>query len=222
MKILIVEDSERLRRSLGTGLTKAGHAVDLAADGHEGLSFAETYAYTAIILDLMLPGVPGLEVLRRLREAGHDTHILILSAKDRTEDRIRGLEMGADDYLVKPFSFEELCARLQALARREYGSKNPRLRIGPLEIDTSGRLVFRDGEVLSLTPSEYSLLELLAYRRGRVASQDQILEHLYRSDREVTSNVVEVLISGLRKKLQHEGEPPLIKTRRGFGYVIEQ
>lgn len=221
MKLLVIEDSERLRRSLERGLSKAGYAVDLAADGETGLAFAESYDYEAVVLDLMLPRMSGLEVLRRLREAGRDTHVLILSAKDRVEDRIQGLEMGADDYLVKPFSFDELRARLQALVRRRYQAKSPRLAIGPLEIDSASRQVLRDGEAVPLTPGEYSLLEFLAYRRDRVASQDQLFEHLYRSDSDVSSNVIEVLVSSLRKKIHREGEPPIVKTRRGFGYVIE-
>lgn len=221
MKFLIIEDSERLRRSLSLGLRKLGHAVDLAADGKKGLALAETYQYSAIILDLMLPGLSGLEVLSRLRAAGHQTNVLILSAKDGLEDRIQGLEMGADDYLVKPFAFDELRARLDALSRRQHRAKAPRLQVGPIEIDTAGRRVFREGEPVALTASEYSLLEHLAYRRGRVASQDQLMECLYPSDREVSSNVIEVLVSSLRKKIHREGEPPIILTRRGFGYVIE-
>ena len=221
MKILIIEDSERLLRSLGRGLSKAGYAVDLAPDGEKGLAFAETYDYEAIVLDLMLPGIPGLEVLRRLRDAGRDTHVLILSARDQVEDRVEGLRMGADDYLVKPFSFDELCARLEALVRRRYQAKSPRIQVGPLEIDTSSRQVFRASKPIPLTPSEYALLEFLAYRRGRVSSQDQLLEHLHHSDTDVSSNVIEVLVSGLRKKIHLDGESQILKTRRGFGYVIE-
>ena len=220
MKVLIIEDSERFLHSLGRGLTKAGYAVDLAADGKTGVAFAETHDYDAIVLDLMLPFLSGLEVLCRLRKGGQDTHILILSAKDRVEDRVTGLEMGADDYLVKPFSFDELCARLQALVRRRYRTKNPRLRVCPLEIDTAGRRVRREGESIPLTASEYALLELLAYRRGRVFSCDQLLEHLYRSDKDVSHNAVQVLVSSLRRKIRRGDEPSIVETRRGFGYVI--
>lgn len=221
MKILVVEDSARLRRSLGQGLGRLGHAVDLAADGEEGLAFARAYDYDAIVLDLMLPGLPGLEVLRRLRERGRDVHILILSARDEVGDRVRGLQMGADDYLTKPFSFDELAARLQALLRRRHGTKAPVLAIGPLAIDTARRQVLRDGEPMPLTPSEYALLECLAYRRGTVLSQQQLLDHLRHADSEVSSNVIEVLVSGLRRKIQRPGEPPLVRTRRGFGYYVE-
>lgn len=221
MRLLLVEDSDRLRRSLGQGLQRAGFAVDLAADGREGLAYAELNDYDVLILDLMLPEVDGLTVLRTLRLRGRNTHVLILSAKDQVEDRIRGLELGADDYLVKPFSFDELCARVRALIRRRYESKDPVLRVRDLEIDTARRLAARDGTPLPLTPTEYALLELLALRRGRVVSREQILGHLYDSLAEVSSNVIEVLVCSLRKKVQPEGAAPLIVTRRGSGYLIE-
>ena len=221
VKILLVDDSQRLLRSLSQGLTRLGYAVDVAGDGEEGLDLAETYAYHVIVLDLMLPGLPGLEVLRRLRARGSDVHILILSARDRVDDRVKGLELGADDYLVKPFAFDELCARIQALVRRRHQTKNPIIRLGSLEIDAARRRVSRDGAPLHLTPSEYALLEFLAYQRGRVFSQAQLVEHLHRSDSDVSSNVIEVLVSGLRRKIHARGEPPILRTRRGFGYVVE-
>jgi DNA-binding response OmpR family regulator len=221
VKVLLVEDSQRLLRSLGQGLRRLGYAVDLASDGNEGLTFAETYDYHVIVLDLMLPGLPGLEVLRRLRTRGNSAHVLILSARDRVEDRVKGLQLGADDYLVKPFAFDELCARIQALVRRRHQAKNPMIRLGSLEIDTAYRQVSRDGTTLHLTRSEYVLLEFLAYQRGRAFSQEQLVEHLHRSDSDVSSNIIEVLVSGLRKKIHVKGEPPLLKTRRGFGYFVE-
>jgi DNA-binding response OmpR family regulator len=221
VKILLVDDSERLRRALGQGLKKLGHAVDLAGDGEDGLALAETYEYDIVVLDLMLPGVPGLEVLRQLRARGRPASVLILSARDRVEDRVKGLQMGADDYLVKPFAFDELCARIQALGRRRHGVKSPTIRLGALEIDSARRAVLCRGHPVHLTPSEYALLELLAYQRGRVFSQEQLVDHLRRSDAEVSSNVVEVLVSGLRKKIHADGEPPILRTRRGFGYFVE-
>jgi len=221
VKILIVEDSQRLLRSLGQGLSKLGYAVDLAGDGDDGLAFAETYDYDVIVLDLMLPGLPGLEVLQRLRSGGSSAHILILSARDRVEDRVKGLQMGADDYLVKPFAFDELCARIQALVRRRHQAKNPTVRLGSLEIDTARRQVLRRGQPVHLTPSEYRLLEFLAYQPGRIFSQEQLVEHLRRSDSDASSNVIEVLVSGLRKKIHVRGEPPILRTRRGFGYLVE-
>src|SRR5262245_14304940 len=166
MKILLVDDSQRLLRSLSQGLRKLGYAVDLASDGQEGLDLAAAYAYHVIVLDLMLPGVPGLEILQRLRAGGNGAHVLILSARDRVEDRVKGLQLGADDYLIKPFAFDELCARLQALVRRRHEAKNPVIRLGSLTINTARREVTRAGEAVHLTPSEYALLELLAYRRG--------------------------------------------------------
>ncbi len=221
MKILVVEDSQRLLRSLGQGLSKLGYAVDLVGDGENGLAFAETYDYDVIVLDLMLPGLSGLEVLQRLRARGRGTHILILSARERVEDRVNGLRLGADDYLVKPFAFDELSARIQALVRRRYQAKSPILRLGPLEIDTASKQVSRRGGPLHLTPGEYRLLEFLAYQRGRVFSQEQLLEHLHQSDADVSSNVVEVLVSGLRRKIHARGQPPILRTRRGFGYFVE-
>jgi DNA-binding response OmpR family regulator len=221
VKILLVDDSQRLLRSLGLGLKKLGYAVDVAADGENGLALAETYDYQVIVLDLMLPGLPGLEVLRRLRTRGRDTHILILSARDRVDDRVKGLELGADDYLVKPFAFEELCARIQALVRRRHQKKDPVIRLGSLEIDAARRRATRGGDALHLTPSEYALLEFLAYQRGRVFSKEQLVEHLHRSDSDVSSNVIEVLVSNLRRKIHAPGEPPVLRTRRGFGYLVE-
>lgn len=221
MKLLIVEDSPKLLRSLEHGLTRLGWAADLARDGEQAMSRLATGAYDVIVLDLMLPGIGGLEVLRRLRDRGIDAHVLILSAKDRVDDRVEGLKLGADDYLAKPFAFEELEARLQALTRRRFNSKSPRITMGDLEIDCAGRTVRRRGEPIHLTPSEFSLLELLARRRGHVLSQDRLLEHLRSSDAPIGSNVVEVLVSSLRRKIHEPGADPIVKTRRGFGYVIE-
>jgi DNA-binding response OmpR family regulator len=221
MKLLVIEDSERLRRSLGHGLRRAGFAVDLTPDGREGLAYAEINEYDVIILDLMLPGMDGLTLLRTLRQKGRKTHVLILSAKDQVQDRILGLELGADDYLVKPFAFEELCARIRALIRRRYETKSPSIHLGEVEIDLARQAVRVQGEPVALTPTEYALLELLALRRGRVVTREQILDQLYESENEVASNVVEVLVCSLRKKIQPAGSPPVIVTRRGRGYLIE-
>ena len=146
---------------------------------------------------------------------------MILSARDQVQDRVKGLEIGADDYLVKPFSFDELCARVHALVRRKYHEKNPTISVGNLILDTPGKRVSRNGDSINLTPSEYSLLEYLCLRRGIVVSQSQLVEHLYDSEAEVGSNVIEVLVSGLRKKIHLRGEEPIVRTRRGFGYVVE-
>jgi DNA-binding response OmpR family regulator len=222
MRALVIEDSERLRRSLSHGLARAGWAVDSAADGEAGLELLRAFPYDAVVLDLMLPKVPGLEVLRRARQGGSHAPILILSAMDRVEDRVSGLQSGADDYLVKPFAFDELRARLDALVRRRHQVRNPRVALGELEVDLAAKRVTLQGEPLHLTPSEYAVLELLLLRRGAVVSQPQIVDHLRPSAAGVSSNVVEVLVSGLRRKLgAAAGAGALIQTRRGFGYVIE-
>jgi len=221
MKLLIVEDSERLLRSLGTGLRRMGWAVDMLTDGAEGLEFARLNDYDVIVLDLMLPTMDGLTVLQRLRELGRQTHVLILSAKDRVEDRIRGLQLGADDYLIKPFSFDELCARLQALARRRYKAKNPGLKLGNIVVNTAARSVMRGTEPVPLTAAEYCLLEHLALNRGRVLSREQLIDALHDSDSCPGPNVIEVLICTLRKKIDRAGAASVVSTRRGYGYCIE-
>lgn len=221
MRLLLIEDSERLRRSLSEGLRRSGFAVDAAEDGGVGLAFAEVNAYDAIVLDLMLPKVDGLEVLRRLRQGGNAAQVLILSALDQAADRIRGLDLGADDYLIKPFAFEELVARLRALVRRRYGAKDPVLRFRHLEVDTAAKFVRIEGRAAALPPLEYALLEILLLRRGRVLSKCEIQERLYDAAAEIASNVIEVLVSSLRRKVQPPGTSQIIVTRRGQGYLIE-
>ena len=220
MRILIVEDFELLRDSLAQGLREAGFAVDVAADGDLGLWLAKSNDYDVIVLDLMLPGIDGLTLLSSLRAQRVDTHVLILTAKDTIEDRIKGLNGGADDYLVKPFEFEELLARIRALLRRKYHRKSPTIKIADLEIDTTGRTVRRDGMQVTLTPSEYALLEYLALRAGEVVSRTDIWEHLYEFDSTATSNVVDVFIKRLREKLESPQQPRLIHTKRGHGYYL--
>ena len=220
MRLLFIEDSPRLQRSVGKGLQKAGYAVDITGEGTEGLWYAESYPYDVIILDLMLPGMDGLTLLRRLRAKGKDTHVLILTAKDLVEDRVHGFEAGADDYLIKPFAFEELLARVQALCRRAYGKKNSCIQAGTLEINTTAKTVSRDGEVIELTPREYRLLEYLALRRAEVVSRKDIEEHIYNDLAGSLSNAVDSAICILRKKITPAGAAPLIQTRRGLGYVL--
>jgi DNA-binding response OmpR family regulator len=221
MKLLLVEDSERLQRSLSTGLKKIGFALDQAFDGEQALAYTAVNQYDAIILDLMLPKIDGLTVLSTLRREGKDCHVLILSANDQTEDRVRGLDLGADDYLVKPFAFNELVSRLQALNRRRSGIKNPVIEIEGVKIDSVARQVLFDDQPIALTPHEYRLLEFLAQRRGRVFSHDQLIDQLYDASSYVSRNAVEAHISSLRKRLNSAGAPCLIITRRGFGYLIE-
>ena len=222
MRILLVEDSERLQRYVSKGLRMAGWAVDVAGDGEEGLWLATENDYDAIVLDLMLPKLDGITVLQRLRAAGSDTHVLILTAKDTVPDRVHGLEQGADDYLVKPFAFEELLARVQALARRKYHEKSGRVAVGNLVIDTAARTVQRDGTAIDLTAREYALLELLALRHGEVVTRAEIEHCIYDERAEPVSNVVDSTVCLLRKKIDRTGSPSLIQTRRGMGYVLRE
>src|SRR5579864_8504571 len=188
MRLLLVEDSEWLRRSVGGGLRKAGYAVDVVGDGEEALRTARANDYDVIVLDLMLPGRDGLSVLEGLRAEGKQTHVLVLTATDTVEDRVRGLQTGADDYLVKPFAFDELLARVQALLRRRHGVRNPLIRVRHLEIDTSARAVVVAGDAGSLAPREYALLEYLARRKGAVVSRAEIERHIYDGTAELMSN----------------------------------
>lgn len=220
MRVLVVEDYAPLRKSLARGLREAGFAVDASGDGEEGLWYAESNEYDAIVLDLMLPKLDGLTIIRRLRKAQSPTSILILTARDAVEDRVRGLDLGADDYLVKPFAFEELLARVRALIRREYGARAPVIRVADLEMDTAARVVRRAGRQIELTGREYALLELLALRAGEVVTRTDIWEHVYDFDSSAQSNVVDVYIGYLRRKLEASGLPRLIHTRRGQGYML--
>jgi len=221
MHLLLIEDSTRLQTSVGRGLRKAGYAVDITGDGNEGLWLAESNEYDTIILDLMLPGLDGLSLLRRLRAGQNAAHVLILTAKDTVENRVTGLQTGADDYLVKPFAFEELLARVQALCRRSYQRKNPRITIDDLEIDTAARVAVRNGKTIDLTPREFMLLEYLSLRRGQVVSRSEIEAHIYSDSADLMSNAVDSAICVLRKKISRPGASPLIHTRRGMGYVME-
>jgi len=221
MRILLVEDYEPLARSVSEGLREAGYAVDVSRDGEEGLWYAETNDYDVLILDIMLPGMDGLTILRRLREKGRETPVLLLTAKTAVDDRVRGLDGGADDYLTKPFAFEELLARVAALVRRRYANRNPELRIGDLSIDSVRRTVRRGGRLITLAPREYALLEYLARRAGELVTRTDIWEHLYEFRSDAASNVVDVHISNLRKKIDAGHGRPLIHTRRGEGYVLE-
>ncbi len=220
MRLLVVEDYPPLQQSLTKGLREAGFAVDATRDGAEGLWYATGAEYDVIILDLMLPNMPGLEILKKIRSRGNKAHVLILTAKDTVEDRVEGLDLGADDYLVKPFAFEELLARIRALLRRGYRRKNPKIKIKDLQIDLTTQKVRRGRHEISLTPREYALLEYLAVRAGETVSRTDIWEHLYEFDSAASSNVVDVYIGYLRKKLEQPGKPPLIHTIRGRGYLL--
>lgn len=220
MKLLIVEDSDRLRRALNEGLKRRGFTVDVAENGQEGLAFAETNDYDVVVLDLMLPKLDGLTLLKRLRDGGRRAQVLILSARDQVEDRVLGLELGADDYMVKPFSFEELVARVKVLVRRRHEIRNSTIEIGEVTIDTAGRQAKANGEAIGFTPAEYNLLEHLALRKGHVVSKSQLQDQLYDSESLTESNVIEVLVSNVRKKLRQAGVTDIITTKRGFGYCV--
>ena len=221
MKVLLVEDSARLQMSVGRALRKAGYALDVIGNGEDGLWQAESNDYDVIVLDIMLPKLDGLSLLQRLRQKGKGTHVLLLTARDTVEDRVQGLQLGADDYLVKPFALEELLARVEALCRRAYGSKQTRLIIADLEIDTVAKEVFRAGNPVKLKPREYLLLEYLARRSGQVVTRDEIEAHIYDDSVDPMSNVVESAVCSLRKKISAPNPAPLIHTRHGLGYVLK-
>ncbi|CAN5357960.1 response regulator transcription factor [soil metagenome] len=220
MRVLVVEDSEKLRRSLVTALRRTGYAVDETGDGKQGHRLATSVEYDLIVLDLMLPGMDGMSVLQRLRTAGNKTHVLVLTAKDSIDDRVRGLHAGADDYLIKPFALQELLARVNALGRRSADQKNPLISLGPITINTSARTVMRGGKTVMLTAREFSLLEYLVVRRGTVISRTEIEAHIYDSMVEPMSNVVDSTVCAIRRKLDPDEGPSLVETRRGMGYMI--
>lgn len=220
MRVLLVEDHKPLSKALKRGLEEENFAVDVAEDGEEADFKARSATYDAIVLDLMLPKVDGLTLLKQWRKDGVRTHILVLTAKDTTDDKVKGLDLGADDYLTKPFQLEELMARLRALIRRSHQIKDPILRVHDLEIDTSARTVKRGGQAIHLTPREFALLQFLAFHRGKVVTRTMIWEHLYDEYDENTSNVVDVYIRYLRTKIDKGYSQPLILTRWGEGYML--
>lgn len=216
MRVLVVEDEPDLLASVVNALQEDGYAVDGAVDGEEGLYKAENYEYDAILLDIMLPKIDGWELLRRLR-LRKKTPVLMLTARDAIRDRVRGLNSGADDYLVKPFDVDELLARVRALIRRSASEATSRIELGEVAIDTATRAVTRNGESLMLTAREYSLVEYLALHRGKVVTRTTLYEHLFNEDDDTLSNLLDVHVSNIRKKLGHD----FISTRRGHGYCVE-
>jgi DNA-binding response OmpR family regulator len=217
MRALIIEDYAPVRAAVRDGLLEHGFAVDVAADGEGGLWLAEQNPYDVVILDVMLPSLSGLDVLRRLRGAGSSTAVLLLTARDTVGDRVEGLDLGADDYLVKPFAFAELLARVRALVRRSYDKARAAIEVSDLVIDTTRRVVRRGARVIAVSAREYALLEYLAMRAGQLVTRTEIWDHVYDFNADVQSNVIDVYIGYLRKKL---GPPPLIHTRRGHGYLL--
>lgn len=220
-RILVIDDDRKITDALRRGLAYQGYRVDVAHGGDEGLELARRWAPDVVILDILMPGIDGLEVCRRLR-AGGDVPVLLLTARDAIEDRVRGLETGADDYLVKPFAFAELLARVRVLLRRRQGDAPPLLRYGDLEMDTAGRTARRGGRTIALTTTEYELLDLLLRHPRQVLTRDQLLDGVWGRDAAVDPHVLEVYIGYLRQKMEAAGESRLIQTVRGAGYVLRE
>lgn len=220
MNLLIVEDEPRMSDLLRKGLTEEGHTASCASDGIEGLALAKSYDFDVIILDVMMPRLNGYEMARRLRSEKVRTPILMLTAKDSVPDIVKGLDLGADDYLTKPFSFEELVARLRSVKRRAIVAQDPNLRIGDLVLDPASREVLRGHTRLSLTRTEYNLLERLMYRAGKVVPRRSLIESVWGFDREIEENTLDAFMHLLRNKIDAPGRPRLIHTVRGVGYVI--
>ena len=218
MRLLVIEDDDTLRESLCHQLAEAGFGIEQAADGREGLYFAQEYPVDLAIIDLGLPQISGLEIIRDLREKGKTYPILILTARDRWQDKVDGLSAGADDYVVKPFHFEEVSARVNALLRRSGGWASSTLTAGPVSLDTARQELLVDGEVIELTSYEYRIIEHLMIRAGEVISKSELTDRLYDQDFERDSNVIEVFIGRLRKKMDPDNQLNPIETLRGRGY----
>jgi DNA-binding response OmpR family regulator len=221
MRVLVVEDHPSLARSIASGLRDEGYAVDLTFDASEALEQAKVNPYDAIVLDIMLPGRDGWSVLQALRAGNIATPVLCLTARDTVADRVKGLDLGADDYLVKPFAFEELLARVRAVIRRGHHQASAMVQVGDLEIDTARKCAHRGGRQIDLSAREFALLQYLALRQGTVVSRSEIWEHLYDEHDEISSNVVDVYIGYLRSKIDRDFPRKLIHTRRGLGYSLD-
>jgi two-component system OmpR family response regulator len=221
MRLLLVEDDPTIAEFVSRGLREAGFAVDVASDGPGGLALALESRPDVAVVDLMLPGLDGLELIETLRRRGVNTPVLILSARHTVDDRVRGLQSGGDDYLTKPFAFPELLARVQALLRRATAAVEPtRLEVGDLQLDLLARTVTRQGREIELRPRELALLEYLMRNAGRVVSKTMILSRVYDYSFDPRTNVVDVLVHRLREKIDRDFEPKLLQTRRGIGYVL--
>ncbi len=222
MRILVVEDDSKMAELLRRGLVGQGHIVDVALDGIKGLEKAQAMSFDAIVLDVMLPGVNGLQIAKRLRANGNRTPILMLTARDAVPDVVRGLDMGADDYLTKPFSFEVLAARLRVIDRRKTMETSPLLQVSDLTLDREAHEVRRGKRVVTLSPTEFAMLEHLMRRAGRVVSRHDLIAAVWGDDHEVGSNTVDVFIFLLRGKIETGGEKRLIQTVRGLGYTVRE
>ena len=222
MKILLAEDEADLNNVVTRYLKKNGYIVDSVLDGEEALDYLEYGEYDLVILDIMMPKVDGFEVIKKLRNKGNHTSVLMLTARDSADDKVKGLDLGADDYIVKPFDFNELMARIRAVVRRKYGNSSNKLVIGDLILDTSEKSVTRAGKQIELTGKEYEVLEYLMQSKNRILSRDQIKEHVWDFDYEGDSNIIDVLIKNIRKKIDIEDGKQIIYTKRGLGYVIKE
>lgn len=222
MKILLAEDEVDLNNVVTRYLKKNGYSVDSVLDGEEALDYLEYGEYDLVILDIMMPKVDGFEVIKKLRDKGNHTSVLMLTARDSVDDKVKGLDLGADDYIVKPFDFNELMARIRAVVRRKYGNSSNRLVIGDLILDTSEKSITRAGKQIELTGKEYEVLEYLMQSKNRILSRDQIKEHVWDFDYEGDSNIIDVLIKNIRKKIDIETGKQIIYTKRGLGYVIKE
>jgi len=220
MRILLVEDDIRLQDSLASDLRRSGFAVDVSGDGVEGLYYGEEFPIDLAIIDLGLPGMSGLELIRKLRKSERRFPILILTARSEWQDKVRGLEAGADDYLTKPFHPEELKARVAALIRRSAGHSSPEVKLGPIQVDLSAQRVLLDGREVELTTFEYKVLEYLVLHPGEVVTKTTLSEHIYEEDADRDSNVIEVFMGRLRRKIDPDGELKPIETLRGRGYRL--
>ena len=220
MRILLLEDEPKVSALVKRGLTAERYAVDVTADGREGLEYAEAYPYDLILLDLMLPSISGIEVLQRIRRTNQFVPVLVLTARDSVDDKVKLFESGADDYLTKPFAFAELLVRVKALLRRGPVNRSSTLRIGDLELDRLTQQVKHHGKRIELTAKEYSLLEYLMQNPDRVLSRNMIIEHVWDQSFDGITNIVDVYVRHLRSKIDESGDPKMIRTVRGTGYMI--
>ena len=221
MRLLVIEDEKQLLKLIGKRLKEEGYAYDLASDGREGLNFAESIEYDCIILDIMLPSVDGFTIIQKLRGKNINSPIIVLTAKSATKDKVNGLDYGADDYITKPFSFEELIARVRAMLRRKLDEKETVLKCRDLTLDLISREVYRDNKLIHLTTKEFSILEYFLRNKGRILTKSQIAEHVWNYEFDYHSNIIEVYIRYLRKKIDDDYEKKLIHTIRGVGYKIK-
>ena len=222
MRILVIEDERKVASFIKRGLEEERYIVETAADGEQGLNLAMENSFDAIVLDVMLPKVDGFEVLRALRDDGNATPVLMLTARGTTEDRVQGLDLGADDYLAKPFHFEELAARLRSILRRSTTEKTTKLYCGDLMLDMVTHFAYRDDEEIELTTKEYALLEYLMRNKDRILSRSMIMQHVWKHNFDPESNIIDVYIKRLRQKIERPDHPQMVQSVRGVGYRMRE